>query len=236
MKNRVKLSSLSICVVFLTLLQMPLPVLAAWQDHATIRQAIKNHVMQQQVPLKNIEVSVTSLNQQVLQPRCQRPLQVETTPGTRLIGHTTLVVSCSQPSWRIHVAAHVDGSINVLRARYPISRGSLITPDALEYVSRKYSQLHYGYYESTRGLANMQAKRNIKTGQILTPGLLKAQKLVLRGQHITIVAENGRLNLRAKGKALMDGEKGQTIRVQNLKSKKLIYAEVVAAGLVRVHF
>lgn len=82
----------------------------------------------------------------------------------------------------------------------------------------------------------MEAKRNIKTGQVLTPSLVKAQKLVLRGQHITIVAQNGGLNLRVKGKALMDGQQGQTIKVKNMNSKKLIYARVVSAGIVKVNY
>jgi len=82
----------------------------------------------------------------------------------------------------------------------------------------------------------MEAKRNIRAGQVLTPNLVKARKLVLRGQHITIIAHSGSLNLRTKGKALMDGQQGQTIKVSNLSSKKLIYARVVSAGIVEIDF
>lgn len=82
----------------------------------------------------------------------------------------------------------------------------------------------------------MEAKRNIKAGQVLTPNVVKAQKLVLRGQHITIIAQSGSLYLRTKGKTLMDGQQGQTIKVANLNSKKLIYARVVSAGIVEINF
>ena len=115
-------------------------------------------------------------------------------------------------------------------------RSTVIQNESLEFVSRRYSQLNYGYYGSAKLLANMEAKRNIRAGQVLTPNVLRAQKMVLRGEHITIVAQNGGLNLRVKGKALMDGQMGQTIKVKNLNSKKLIYARVISAGMVKVNF
>ena len=225
-------------VIFLTLLPLSAAVFAVgWQSHASIKQAVQQFIAGQDIPLQNPQVEVTSLNPQVQVARCVQPLKVSLSPGARLLGNTSLAVSCTAPiPWRIHIAAHVDGTVNALVASYPLPRGTVIRDTDLEYVVRRYSQLSHGYYSSVSNLKNMQARRNIKAGQILTPGLLTPQKLVLRGQHITIVAHRGRLNLRLKGKALMDGQQGQTIRVQNLKSKKLIYARVVSSGVVEVSF
>jgi len=207
------------------------------QSHAGISHAVKQFVLQQNVPLKNIQVNLTSLNNQLRLPQCGQSLQVNMAPGTKLLGHSSLSVSCAAPQqWKIHVAAHIDGEVDTLIARHPIPRGTMIRNEDLEFALRRYSQLNHGYYSSAKSLNNMEAKRNIKIGQILTPSLIRAQKLVLRGQHITIVAQNGGLNLRVKGKALMDGQQGQTIKVKNLNSKKLIYARVVSAGIVKVNF
>ena len=207
------------------------------QSHKSISKAVKQFVLNQQVPLDNVQVNLTSLNKQLRLPQCGEALQIKMAPGTKLLGNASLAVICTSPQqWKIHVAAHIDGQVNALIARHPIPRGSVIQNTDLEFVLRRYSQLNHGYYSSANLLNNMEAKRNIKMGQILTPGLVKAQKLVLRGQHITIVAQNGGLNLRVKGKALMDGQQGQTIKVKNLNSKKLIYARVVSAGTVRVNF
>lgn len=224
-------------VVLLTALCF-VPVHASlFQSHKSISNAVKQFVIQQNVPLQNVQVNLTSLNKQLRLPQCGKSLKVKMAPGTKLLGNTSLAVSCASPQqWKIHVAAHIDGQVNVLIARHPITRGSLIQKTDLEYVNRRYSQLNHGYYDSAKLLNNMEAKRNIKTGQVLTPSLVKAQKLVLRGQHITIVAQNGGLNLRVKGKALMDGQQGQTIKVKNMNSKKLIYARVVSAGIVKVNY
>lgn len=34
----------------------------------------------------------------------------------------------------------------------------------------------------------------------------------------------------------MDGKQGQTIKVTNLSSKKLIYAQVISEGIVKINF
>lgn len=207
------------------------------QSHASIQNAVKQFVLHQQVPLNNITVTLTSLTQQINLPKCTKALQVSMAPGTKLLGHASLNVGCtSTQPWKIRVAAHVDGLVDALVARHPLTRGTQINDYDIEFVSRRYSQLNHGYYASAGSLVNKEAKRNIKAGQILTPSLVRAQKLVLRGQHITIVAQNGGLKLRVKGKAMMDGQQGQTIKVTNLKSKKLIYAQVISAGVVKVNF
>lgn len=210
---------------------------ASLQSHAGIAAAVKEFVTQQNVPLKNIKVKITSLNKQLRLPQCYQPLVVDMAAGTKLIGHTSLSVSCeSAQMWKIHVAAHIDGTVDVLVARHPLPRGTLIQESDLKFVSRRYSQLHRGYYGNAKLAVNKETKRNIKAGQVITPAVLSTQKLVLRGQHITIIAQNGSLNIRVKGKAMMDGQKGQTIKVTNLKTKKLIYARVVSDGMVKINF
>ncbi len=217
------------------------PVISAYssslQSHKSITSAVKHFVVQQNVPLENLRITLTSLSDRLVLPKCGELLQVSMAPGTKLHGNTSLAVSCASPQkWKIHVAAHIDGQVNVLIARHPIPRGTVIQNEDLKFVLRRYSQLNYGYYGSAKLLANMEAKRNIRAGQVLTPNILRAQKMVLRGEHITIMAQNGGLNLRVKGKALMDGQMGQMIKVKNLSSKKLIYARVISAGMVKVNF
>jgi len=207
----------------------------AFQSHEGISRAVEKFIGQQQIHLKQVQVRLTSLNQPLRLAQCTKPLKVSMSPGSKLMGNISLAVSCpAAQKWKIYVAAHLDGMVTALIARHPMPRGTVIQESDLEFVNRRYSQLNYGYYGSAKSLKNMEAKRNIKMGQIITPHLVKAQKMVLRGQHITIVAQNGNLNLRVKGKALMDGQQGQTIKVRNLNSKKLIYARVVSAGVVEV--
>ena len=237
MKNPFEKFNNTLIVILLTVYSAAPVYAASLQSHAGITLAVKQFIAQQRVPLNNVQIRLTSLNKQLQLPSCGKPLQVTKAAGSRLVGHTSLSVSCAAPRhWKIHVAAHVDGDVNVLIARHPLPRGTLIQNTDLEFILKKYSQLNRGYYGSANLLKNMEAKRNIKAGQVLTPNLVKAQKLVLRGQHITIIAKSGSLNLRTKGKALMDGRQGQTIKVSNLNTKKLIYARVISPGMVEINF
>jgi flagella basal body P-ring formation protein FlgA len=207
------------------------------QSRTEITEAIKKFVVEQNVPFKNIQVTLNVSKKQFEYPQCTKQLEISTVPGAKLIGRTNFTVSCPAPQqWKTQYAVHIDGKINVLITSHPILQRALIKNSDLEYAPRMYSELNRGYYESANNIKNMEALRNIKAGQILTPGLIKAQNLVLRGQHITIIVQNGELNLTTKGEALMDGLQGQTIKVKNLNSKKLLYAKVISSGVVKVNF
>mgnify|MGYP003501331045 FL=1 len=68
----------------------------------------------------------------------------------------------------------------------------------------------------------------------MNAGLLDLPPLVKRGQTVTILSATQGLEVRATGEALADGTSGETIRVRNLLTRKVIQATVQDAGLVRV--
>lgn len=207
------------------------------KNQIAIESAVKDFLIQQKVPLNDIQVTLTSSKKRLNLPLCQNPLKVNTSVGAKLLGHSKFTISCiSSQSWKTRIAAHIDGKISVLVTRHPIPQRSLIQKEDLQFSTRLYSQLNHGYFVSANRLNNMETRRSIKTGQVITPNLVKAQKLVIRGQDITIIAQRGSLKLRVKGKALMDGQRGQTIKVKNLSSKKMLYARVVSTGTVKVNF
>lgn len=224
-------------VILLTFIMTVNADAATRQSESEIYTAVKQFVKQQNIPLKKVQVSITSMTKKKYLPQCNKPLTVSMVPGINLVGHSKFIVSCTTSSrWKINVSAYVDGMLDVLVAHHPIAQGRILQTTDLKYAERLNSQLSRGYYTSAKQLKQMEAKRSIQRGQVFTPGLLKAQKLVLRGQQITIVAQTGGLNLRVKGKALMDGQRGQTIKVRNLSSKKLVYARVKSSGIVEINF
>lgn len=63
---------------------------------------------------------------------------------------------------------------------------------------------------------------------------LEPALLVSRGEQVVLEANRGGVQIRVKALALQDGRKGEQIRVQNLQSKREVYAEVVASGRVQI--
>jgi flagella basal body P-ring formation protein FlgA len=60
--------------------------------------------------------------------------------------------------------------------------------------------------------------------------------IVDKGDIVTIIAESGDIKVTAPGKVLMKGYAGELVKVQNLMSKKEIYAKIVNGSMVAVDF
>jgi flagella basal body P-ring formation protein FlgA len=63
---------------------------------------------------------------------------------------------------------------------------------------------------------------------------LKLQKVVKRGEQIILVAATSAMEVRMNGTALEDASVGQTIKVKNSSSKRVVEGVVQAPGIVKV--
>jgi len=91
------------------------------------------------------------------------------------------------------------------------------------------------YYPSKMEEVSGRAfKRDVSAGTTVTFQLLEEPASVQRGEIVTIVAENKKLIVQAKGKTLEKGKIGDVIRVKNLSSNREIAAKVIGSNTVRV--
>jgi flagella basal body P-ring formation protein FlgA len=58
--------------------------------------------------------------------------------------------------------------------------------------------------------------------------------IVRRGQAVTLLSSGGAVEVRASGRAMVDGTAGARIQVQNLSSMRVVEGVVESADLVRV--
>jgi flagella basal body P-ring formation protein FlgA len=79
-----------------------------------------------------------------------------------------------------------------------------------------------------------RAKKQIAPGEILTSEIVEIPPLISRGDKVTIIIELPHLKVTALGRAKEDGYEGQSIRVENASSQKIITAKVINDKLVRV--
>ncbi|MBK1616480.1 flagella basal body P-ring formation protein FlgA [Rubrivivax gelatinosus] len=76
------------------------------------------------------------------------------------------------------------------------------------------------------------AQRSIAAGQVLSARLLAEPLLVRRGEAVEIHARREAVEVVVPGQALDAGRRGETIRVRNTATGKVIQARVAAAGRV----
>lgn len=81
-----------------------------------------------------------------------------------------------------------------------------------------------------------RTNRNIAVNSILRCDQLELPPVVKRGDVVQVVAESKRMKVSVKARAKESGAIGKIIRVQNLRSKKTIYAQVVDSKTVQVEF
>ena len=224
-------------LLLLTFWILPLTsAFAAYESHEHIRAMARQHVLDraQEFPGK-VTVTTERLDRRLLLEACDKPLTAYDSPNGLRAGRNAVGVRCdgSKP-WKIYVSVNIATLETVVVAAGAIARGQLLTASDLKTEMRDTSRIHKAYYTDAKSLLGLKAKRSIAAGRLLDPNIVQRRQLVRRGAAVQILASQGPLQVRMKGKALENGARGDRVRVRNLASGREITGEVVASGLIQV--
>lgn len=206
-----------------------------YEPISAIRHTIQRYIKDNLLQGKNSNYEIGHLDPRLRLDRCDQPLEVFDSADIRLIGHSSIGIRCQgSKMWRIYVPINIIRYAKVLIIRENLPRGSIL--HLSDVTTRRFdiSRLSNGYFVDKNQVRGKVLKRSLRRGDILTNSMLDVRKLIKRGDIVTIVASSGALAIRVKGEALMDGRKGDLIRVRNNSSKREIQAVVVATGMVKV--
>ena len=209
---------------------------AAPQSAASIQKAAREFILTHArayggEPL----IEVSAPDPRLRLARCDQPLIAELPPGSRPVGSTTVGVRCPGNSpWSIYLPVRVQIFANILVAARPLARGVPLTPTDVTVSRQDLAAVAGNALTDAAQAIGKRLRYPVATGAALNAGLLDLPPLVKRGQTVTIVSSGQGLEVRAAGEALADGTSGETIRVRNLLTKKIIQATVLETGLVRV--
>jgi len=137
---------------------------------------------------------------------------------------------------KVRLSGWVDLFDSVVCVSRNLKRGETIEKGDIHLVRKNVSHLSHNILTQTDKAIGYIAKNNIKRRTCLKESMLERALSVDRGDRIMIVAESDFLKISAPGKALMAGEVGDLIKVENLMSKKNIYAEILDGSTVTVDF
>ncbi len=204
------------------------------QPHAEIRQAVEDFIYNE-LSGEDLEVTVRSLDSRLRLRRCQAPLEIFWSPGSRQQGATSVGVACEgDKPWKLYVRVDIRLLREVAVAARPLVRGDVLSRDDVRMVRKDVSRISGGYFDDATALVGYELRQSVPAGRMLYSRMLQRPKLVRRGDKVTVLAVVGGLEVRVMGQALADGGKGQMIRVRNLSSKRVVQGEVVSKGLVRI--
>lgn len=234
--RRVCLMSAALIAIMLTATAeaaAPAPI----QPLPSIRQAATNFATSSaQASLRGAaRVKAGRLDPRLRLAPCGAPLEAFRPRGNKLLGNVTIGVRCAGPKlWTVYVPVRVSMPSPVLVATQHVARGESLRASHVRFEERDLATLLSGYLQSDEGVIGKRLKRPVSVGTVITPRMLAAPKLVRRGNRVTILVRGPGVEIRATGKALRDGARGDVVPVRNLSTKRLVEGTVDSAGVVMV--
>lgn len=181
------------------------------------------------------EIALGRLDPRLRLTQCPQPLQASQPAGARLAGHTSVVVRCpDRAEWTIYVTAEIEIFGPALVTTRGLARGTTLAPADVRSVETKLTNLGQGHLRSAEEIQGMAALRALPAGTVLTPSMLKAPRIVRRGDRVTLVSGQGPVRVEMLGEAINDGARGERVRVRALNSQRIVEGWVVSASVVNV--
>lgn len=166
-------------------------------------------------------------------PRDLRHWRLKITPSSESFSHIYLNIDITADNKKLptkRASVVVERYVRASVALHDIKRGSLITPQD---ITTKRVRLTSSASSVAHDVVGSVARTNIKAGRIIKTSMIKPDFPVKRRQSVKIVYQRGPIRIELLGLALQDGSIGQTIKVKNLSSNKVIQCRVIEPGVVQ---
>jgi flagellar basal body P-ring formation protein FlgA len=113
-----------------------------------------------------------------------------------------------------------------------LDRGDAVQARDLTLVKRRANTVPSDVITSFEDLVGMVPRRPLRAGEPIRQADLAKPILVEKNQIVTVIYASGGLTLQMRGRVQGNGSKGDTVRVQNLQSKRIV--EGIVTGLAQV--
>lgn len=180
----------------------------------------------------DVKAHIGHLDPRIRLPLCETELKSEIETGHVHQQNFTVKVSCEQPSkWSIRVPVKMQHFKSIVVAIDSLVKGQVIEASDLNMVKQDINQIVDGYFTSTDKVIGLEVVRNISAGNVVKKHMLKEPTVVRRGETVRMIVQAPGFSIEGSGTAQTDGAKGQTIRVKNNRSNKIVEAVVQEAGV-----
>lgn len=157
--------------------------------------------------------------------------------NTKIIERQQLTLTCPDtPGWVVKVTVETTLFVPAVFAQTVIERGDTISAGQLKVEELDISKARRGFFHDIDEVTGKGAKRRLRANQLISPNLLAKPLLVRRGQQVKMIANHDGIAATTLGEALEHGEQGEVIRVKNLRSEKIVEAQVIESGVVLTTF
>ena len=207
------------------------------ESPTAIRSAAQSYV-KSLIPPSAGETTITvgQLDSRLRLARCpSKELTVTLPAGMALQARSTVGVSCAAPvHWTVYVPVTIESKIEVLVLTHAVNRDARLTAADVTVETRRTAGPGNAYLTAPAELSGRTARRPLAAGTTLSVDMFAPDLIVRRGQAVTLLSAGGPVEVRASGRAMVDGAAGARIQVQNLSSLRVVEGVIESADLVRV--
>jgi len=207
-----------------------------YQQMSSIKEAITQYILNNIDTQQDFEITVNHLDDRLKLPKCTLPLETYSRYSTLKAGTLSVGVRCrgKQP-WSLYNSAKLNIYKSVLVLKESIGRNTLITPELVVFERKANTKLSRGYFTDFSPLQGATSVRHLQAGAVLRPAQFISQKLIKKGDKVTIRAKSESFTIQMSGHALSNGKLGEQIRVKNSRTKKIVEGTVIGTGVISVN-
>ena len=140
-----------------------------------------------------------------------------------------------EPANNCTVRGRIEVLTDIAVATETIRKGTVIKAEQITMKRKNIVAANHPIYKP-ENVIGMQAARTIGAGKVVNQDYITAPPVIATGDVVKVIAGKGNLRISTKGVARSAGIIGDTIRVKNMRSNKLIFARVEGPGMVSVEF
>lgn len=205
-----------------------------------VKEAIREYIYKN-MPWQKNQAKIAQINYKgdIVLPDGEIQLKITANENSSFIGKVPLILEFKvhgKVLKRKRINPIVEVLMPIVLTRVYLKKDHIISINDT-FVDRQWkSKVLSKFFTSKDEVTGKKVTRNIKAGQPLMESFLKIPDDISRGDRVMILAETKTLKVTSPGIAGESGKKGETIRVKNIDSKKIIYARVIDSTTVKVDF
>lgn len=140
----------------------------------------------------------------------------------------------SDTPWSLFVPVKIRILAQAYVTLRPLNKGERLRASNVKQKTLDVSLLKHGYYQDMAKLRGRVLKHSMQADRPITPFDIVTEKVVKRGDKVTIVANSNGIKVSMRGLAMSAGSLGDTIRVRSLSNKRVLQGKIVNKQTVEV--
>lgn len=149
---------------------------------------------------------------------------------------TTVLVTCPNENWSTLVRSKqstvkifddnqnlIFEPLRVVALAKNISKGQVLSQDDFVLIDRAETKFH-GAFKEIKDVVGRKAKVSLASGTVVKARHLETVYLINKEDTVLVIAQNSKLMITTSAIALEEGQLGDMIAIENIKSKKILKA------------